>query len=82
MRRGLNVIRSEKYFAHIIVIPNLTSEKKVGLIVKSRGELMHPNNDANCVLAETIQIFLFELLFKITKTISFTEKFCARQFGG
>ena len=40
---GLNVVRSERYFACIIFILNLSYDKKVGLIAKSRGELMYPS---------------------------------------
>ena len=37
------MVRSEKYFSHIIFILNLAADKKISVIVKSRGELMHPN---------------------------------------
>ena len=40
---GLNVVRSKKYVAHIIFIPNLTTDKKVGSMGESWGKLMHPN---------------------------------------
>ena len=40
--RGLNVVRLEKYFTHIILLFNLTTDKKVGLIKKSRGQMVHP----------------------------------------
>ena len=43
MRGGLNVVRSEKYFAHIIFTLNITTNKKVRLIAKSRWEMMQPN---------------------------------------
>ena len=36
------MVQSEKYFTHIIYLLNLTTDKKVGLTVKSQGRMMNP----------------------------------------